>query len=424
MGKLTNSKIDKLEPGLKGDGGGLYIETTRGADGELNRCWIRRWKIPGTQKQRKYGLGAYDLISITAARKLNQELAVDQQRGVDITQRRRDLRAEQAKAANQKTLAAAAGEYVALNAAAWSSAYAADWKRPLEIHVFPHLGRRPVASITEEDCETVLRPIWADVPKQADIVRLKLELIFDLAIRRGWVPEGFTNPAKNVADILPKRTKHKVEHHESMKHKDVPAFLRRLRACDGTGARAFEMLVLTAKRPGEILGARFDEIDLETGLWTIPGERMKGRKEHRLVLSSQALAIVKAQKDDKKITGPYVFPGKKNGKPLGASIFTDTLYNLGVNELPKDGAPGVIRANPHGFRTSFKVWARERLVNPDIIETALAHELDKTAVGKAYGHVDGRPVDLLELRTPVLQSWADYCYAEPTDNVTLLRAAS
>jgi integrase len=248
-----------------------------------------------------------------------------------------------------------------------------------------------------------LEPIWATKPETASRVRGRIEAVLDWSKARGY-REG-ENPARwrgHLDKLLPARRKvRKVEHHAALPYAELPTFMADLRKREGIGARALEFAILTAARTGEVIGATWAEIDLETRLWTIPADRMKGRRQHRVPLSDRAIEILAALP---RIQGnEFVFPGARDGKPLSNMAMLKTLERMGRDDLTS-----------HGFRSSFRDWAAETTGYPgDLVEMALAHVVSN-ATEAAY-----RRGDMFDKRRRLMDDWAAYCAAPPRQGKVL-----
>jgi integrase len=251
-----------------------------------------------------------------------------------------------------------------------------------------------VAAIDTPDIMKVLAPIWAEKPETASRVRSRLELILDAAKAQG-LRDG-PNPARwknHLQTMLPSPRKiARVTHFAAMPYADVGAFMRELRQRRGVAARALEFTILTAARSGEVIGARWSEINLEQKLWTAPPERTKAARAHRIPLSTRAVEIVEEMAAMRQ--NDFVFPGAKRGRPLSADALEEILSRM--------GRAGV--ATPHGFRSTFRDWAGNETSFPrELAEAALAHVVgDETE--QAY-----RRSDALERRRALMDAWASYC---------------
>ncbi|MCC2654631.1 MAG: integrase, partial [Microvirga sp.] len=247
-----------------------------------------------------------------------------------------------------------------------------------------------------EDVLRVLRPIWLTKSETASRLRGRIERVLDFAKARGM--RTGENPARwrgHLDAVLPRRQKLTRGHHKAMPFDEVPAFVSRLRDAQGVAPRALEFLILTAGRTGEVLGAAWDEIDIEAGIWTVPAVRMKAGREHRVPLTQRALAILAELHEAR--TGEHVFPGLKRGKPLSSMAMEAVLRRMKID------------ATVHGFRSAFRDWAGERTHFPrEIAEAALAH-LVGDAVERAY-----RRGDALEKRRELMSAWDSFCAPETT----------
>ena len=260
------------------------------------------------------------------------------------------------------------------------------------------LGDKPVDTITTDDVLTVLNPIWTEKSETASRVRGRIEKILDAAKAKGY-RQG-ENPARwrgHLDHLLPKQSKITRGHYAAMPYESVPAFVRRLRESDSVAALALEFCILTAARSGEVLGARWSEIDLDKKIWTVPAHRMKAGREHRVPLPECAVAILRQLAEIK--TGDLVFPGQRKDRPLS---------DAALRRMKIEGV------TVHGFRSSFRDWAGNETHFPrDLIETGLAHVIgDKAEL--AY-----RRSDALEKRRKLMEAWANYC--DPTRTAKVLQ---
>ena len=267
----------------------------------------------------------------------------------------------------------------------------AQWATTLRTHAAP-LRDKPVDAITTEDVLAVLKPIWTTKSETASRLRGRIERVLDAAKARG-LREG-ENPARwrgHLANLLPKRQKLARGHHAAMPYRDVPAFVERLRAAESVSGMALEFCILAAARSGEVLGARWEEIDTEAEVWTVPAARMKSGREHRVPLTDQMLEILDAMAEVR--LSDFVFPGQKQGKPLSSMAMEMLLRRMKVEN-----------ATVHGFRSAFRDWAAEETSFPrEVAEAALAHVVGD-ATERAY-----RRGDALEQRRRLMSAWARYC---------------
>jgi integrase len=359
-------------PGKYLDGHGLVLHVVS----ERKRYWVFRYQRDG--RERSMALGNADVLSLADARKLHTEARALLAKGVDPLagreQAQRELRAERAAAVS---FGEAADRYVADHRAGWRPRGELHWRQSLAVHVLPVLGAKPVGQVGVEDVLRVLSPIWTTKTTMATIVRSRIELVLDYARALGW--RSGENPAVwrgNLRSLLPPPAKvHRVVHRAALPWKEAPAFLARLREVPLMTGRCLAFLVLTAARSGEARGALWSEIDLDAAVWTIPAERMKAGKEHRVPLSAPALALLReiaARRTDE----PLVFLGAKAGRPL-----TDVALNKTPRRLGLDGI------TVHGFRSTFRDWCADHGKPAELAEAALAH-VTGSAVERAYARSD------------------------------------
>jgi integrase len=384
---LTASKIDR--PGLHSDGGGLYLCIGRNGA----RSWVMRYMLSG--RAREMGLGSAGALSLAEARQTAAEARKLLTAGLDpIDARTAHREARKIEAAGAMTFDECADAYIASHRAGWKNAvHAGQWTSTLRTYASPIIGKLPVQAIDTPHVLAILQPIWATKAETAQRVRGRIENILDWAKVMKY--RGGENPARwrgHLSHLLPARAKVKrVQHHPALPYRDLPAFMLRLRAMEGTAARALEWTILTAARTNETISARFDQID--GGLWTIASEGMKGNRRHRVPLSTRATEIVEIMRDfaDRE----YVFPaGNRRGEHLSNMAMLNLLNRMGHGDL-----------TTHGFRSTFKDWARECTNFPnEVSEAALAHVIgDETEAAYARG-------DLLEKRRQLMADWATYCF--------------
>ena len=297
-----------------------------------------------------------------------------------------------------------------------NSKHRAQWRMTIARYAAPLLPR-PVNKITTEDVQSVLRPIWTTKAETASRVRGRIEKVLDAAKAKG-LREG-ENPARwrgHLDHLLPKRQRLQRGHHAAMPWRAVPEFVMRLRESCSMAALALEFVILTAARSGEVLksvrdgevmGARWDEIDRQVNVWTIPAERMKAGREHRVPLSNRALAIL--VEADRARRGGFIFPAQSGDQPLSDMALTMLMRRLKVTN-----------ATVHGFRSSFRDWVGEATSFPrEIAEAALAHTVgDK--VERAYWRGDA-----LERRRQLMEAWANFfCELSTKEEVVRLRTSA
>ena len=395
MGKLNALKVKSLtKPGRYGDGKNLWLQVR----GPEQRSWLFRFTIAG--KQQEMGLGPADIVSLAEAREAALEARKLLHTGVNPLDRRQGKKAEQAaEKAAAVTFRVVGGMYIAAHEATWRNAqHRYQWRQTLDSYVYPIMGDMPVASVKTGEVMRAIEPLWTTKPETAARVRGRIETILDYAKARGW--RSGDNPARwrgHVANLLPKRAKvQAVTHHAALAWKDVSAFMAMLHLEDGTAALALRFTILCAARTTEAIEAQWSEIDLEAGVWTIPSNRMKAGREHRVPLSAGAVAVLRGMLPAKPdADGGYVFPGGKPGAALSNMAMTALLRRMGRKDI-----------TVHGFRSTFRDWCGEATSHPrEIAEAALAHTLkDKTEAAYQRG-------DLLEKRRLMMRDWASHCEA-------------
>lgn len=396
VGKLSARFVETAsKPGLYGDGGGLYLKV----GGDTAKSWIYRFAL--NEKPGKMGLGPLVTISLTEARDRAEDarkLVLD---GMDPRDARRQRKAAAAAEASRAiTFDQAREQFIEAHRAGWKNAkHGAQWTATLATYASPIIGKLPVAEIDVGHVVRIIEPIWATKNETAHRVRGRIESILDWARVRGF--RSGENPARwkgNLDHLLPKRNKvRKVQHHPALPYADVPDFMRDLRGRYGVSALALEFTILTCCRTNEVLDARWSEIDIAGKTWTIPGEKMKGGKMHRVPLCARAVAIVEDMRSDKR--SDFIFPGAKRGKPLSNMAMLNVLGRMGHDDI-----------TVHGFRSSFRDWVAEKTnFAREIAEVALAHDVgDETE--KAY-----QRGDLFEKRTRLMKAWSRYCDTPPAE---------
>jgi integrase len=350
------------------------------------------------------GIGKYPEITLAEARQRAAEARRLKAHGKDPLAERSAVRASLlADAAKTVTFKDAAERYVEAHRAGWRNAkHAAQWEATLATYAEPILGSLAVQTIDTGLVLKVLEPIWATKTETASRLRGRIEAVLDWAKVRGY-RQG-ENPARwrgHLDKLLPARAKvQKVQHHAALAFDGLGDFMVALRAETGTAARALEFAILTAARTGEVIGARWSEIDLGEKIWTVPAERMKAGREHRVPLSPRAIAILRTLKPDasgnrqeKEIAKSFVFAGAAQDRPLSNMAMLMLLRRMGQDDL-----------TAHGFRSTFRDWCAERTNFPsEVAEMALAHTVgDK--VEAAY-----RRGDLFEKRRALMEQWATVC---------------
>jgi integrase len=385
---LTAIAVSKLtKPGRYAVGHGVYLQIT----GNRGRSWIFRFEREhgGKRRGRHIGLGPCALVSLAEAREKGLEYRKLLLNGIDPLDHKKALRRQALEiAARIVTFRDCAERYIAAHEASWdNTVHRKQWSSTLEAHVYPMIGKLPVASVDTALVVRILEPIWMTRPQTASRVRGRIESILDWAKVRGY--RAGENPARwrgHLDHLLPShRRLARVKHHAALPYADVPALMRELREREGNTARALEFTILTAARVGEVLGARWEEISGD--LWTVPASRVKSRREHRVPLSRPALQLLEALPQ----TNSYVFSGLRA-----------QLANNGLRKLLRRMWP--VSITVHGFRSSFRDWAAEATDYPNhVVEMALAHAIP-SAVEAAY-----RRGDLFDKRRKLMEAWAEFC---------------
>jgi integrase len=409
-GKLSAVEVAKAKgPAVLHDGGGLYLRVSETG----TKSWVFRFQLDG--KRRDMGLGPFPDISLAQARARATEHRKQRYDGIDPLEAKAAQRqAQRLSVAKGRTFREVAEEFIGRNEAGWRNAkHRQQWRNTLAAYVYPVLGDLPVAAIDTGLVVRVLDPIWTEKPETASRVRGRIEVVLDAATVRGH-REG-PNPAQwkgTLAHILPARARvRKVAHHAALPFDDMPMFLAALRGRPGMAARALEFAIFTAARTAEVLGARWSEIDLGAKVWTVPAERMKGAREHRVPLSEAAFAVLEEvrplalMRDGKPDPAAPAFPGPRPALSMSNMTMLMLLRRMKREDL-----------TAHGFRSTFSDWAAERTAYPrEVVEMALAHTIgDK--VEAAY-----RRGELFDKRRKLMESWAQFCEAPPSGKVVALR---
>ncbi|RAU22679.1 integrase [Paramagnetospirillum kuznetsovii] len=397
LNKLTDKMVKSLlDVGSYSDGGGLEIQVAAGG----SRNWVFRFMLRG--RRRQMGLGGYPTVSLATARQKVATARALVAAGIDPL----DHREEAAKVlkvaeAKKRTFRQAAEAYITDQEPGWKNPRLAKlWRNTLTTYAFPVFGDWLVEDVDTAAVMDVLRPLWlggeGTKPKSetASRVRMRVENILDWARVQGL--RSGENPARwkgHLDHLLPAQSKvTRIQHHPAMSYSEVGAFMADLRGREALAARGLELLILTAARTSEVLEARWSEFDLDGATWTIPPERMKIDREHRVPLSTRAVDILRQLHGD-RISDTWVLPGGKPDKPLSNMAFLVLLRRMNRTEI-----------TPHGFRSTFRDWAAEETSTPNhVVEMALAHSI-RNAAEAAY-----RRGDLFEKRRRLMQDWADWC---------------
>ncbi|MBU0726663.1 MAG: integrase arm-type DNA-binding domain-containing protein [Alphaproteobacteria bacterium] len=378
-------------PGMYPDGDGLYLQVAPGG----SKSWIFRYRLNGRKTPRDMGLGPVRLVGLAEARSKAQEARKLLLEKVDPLEQRQQGRAQRAAdAAGTISFRDAAERYIKSKAPGWKNEkHKEQWAATLENYVYPAIGSLPVNLVEVGHVMKILEPIWTVKTETASRVRGRIESVLDWAgvhrYRKG------DNPARwkgQLEKLLPAPTRVKrVKHHPALPYKELPGFIDLLRSQNSIGALALEFTILTAARTGEAIGATWDEIDLPAHIWTVPAERIKAGKEHRVPLSYRAAEILVMMREGRM--NAFVFPGLRKGKPLSNMAMLGVLKRMGCGHL-----------TTHGFRSTFRDWAAECTSFPsEMAEMALAHTIGNK-VEAAY-----RRGDLFDRRRQMMREFAAYC---------------
>lgn len=375
-----NLNVKALPPGIHADGGNLYLQVTQ----SLARSWIFRFSFAG--KRHEMGLGGYPAVTLKDARAKAADCRRALADGRNPLQDRRSNK-------GGITFEEATGRYLAAHEASWKNAkHRQQWRSTLDAYALPAIGARPVVTIETSDIDGILQPLWQEKTETASRLRGRIEAVLDWAAAHGF-RQG-ENPARwrgHLDKLLPARSKvQRVRHHPAIPYAELPAFYARLRAQDGLGALALRFTILTAARTGEVIGARWREID--GAVWNVPAERMKAGRPHRVPLSDEARAIIETLRPLSTGGDAFVFEGVK-GKGLSNAAMAAVLKRMGVAGI-----------TVHGFRSAFRDWAGETTAYPrEVCEAALAH-VNADRVEAAYMRSD-----LFERRRALMADWAGFC---------------
>ena len=373
---LSAAFIRSAPLGRHADGNGLYLFVQPSG----TRSWIQRLLIRG--RRRELGLGSLALVPLAEARAkalANRKLA--RQGGDPLAEKRRSQ--------GIPTFAEAAARVLEQKRAGWRNPrHAREWLSSLRRFAFLRIGKMPVSEVTSADVLEILSPIWHRKAQTARRVRQRLRAVLEWAVAMEF---RIDNPCDRTDPVLGPQ-QDVTEHMQALPHREVAAVIRTVRASAAVPAArlAFEFLVLTAARWGEVRWAGWEEIDRDGRVWTVPARRAKTNRRHRVPLCGRALEILEAAQALEEGAGPLVFT-HGGGKPLHDSQLRRLLRELGI------------AAVPHGFRSTFRDWAGEETDHPrEVIEAALAHVV-RNRVEAAYARSD-----LFERRQVLMDDWARY----------------
>jgi integrase len=386
---LSAASVAKLtKAGRYAVGDGVYLQVSE-SNTKISRAWLLRFQLNG--RARHMGLGPYELVTLAEARAKARDarrLLLDK---IDpIEARRAQHRERLLETARGKPFRECAEAYIASHEAGWRDQRShRQWVRSLTSYVYPRLGDLPVAAIDTALVLAALEPIWRTKPETASRVRGRIESILDWARVRGY--RSGENPARwrgHLDHLLPARNRvRRVKHFAALPYAELPALMARLRDQRGAPAAGLEFLILAAARTNEVLGARWGEID--GNVWTVPAERMKSGKPHRVPLSDRAVEILASLPRE----GEFIFVGAGTSATSNPHQLRRALNRMGYDNI-----------TVHGFRSCFRDWAAETTAHPNhVVEMALAHVIGN-GVESAY-----RRGDLFEKRRQLMQDWSEYC---------------
>ena len=376
--RLKGPHLKNLPSGRHADGNGLYLVV----DPSGARRWVLR--VVANGRRRDIGLGGLNIVSLGDARELARELRKAAKEGKDPAAERDKNRQ------TSPTFEQAARKIFSeqIETTAKNDKHRKQWIRSLELYAFPVIGSMPIHSVKQADIVRVLSPIWTEKQETARRIKQRLKATLDWARANGYVETA--NPVEGVdRGLAPQRKR--VSHFEALPWKDLPDFWQRLRSDKGMGSLALQFAILTAARSGEVRGAIWDEIDFEEKVWTIPSERMKAGREHRVPLNKPAVAILQKVWPLRSGGSNLVFPSIQSGKALSDMTLTAVLRRL---ETP---------VTVHGFRSTFRDWTEENTTySHEAKEAALAH-IVKNKAEAAY-----RRTDLFEKRRKLMSNWGSF----------------
>ncbi len=402
--RLSALTVRHLEAaGRYPDGGGLYLQVTPTG----GKSWIFRYRHEG--RERQMGLGPLEFVSLAEARELAREARRQRYLGQDpLGDKHALLKQQAAERRKGMVFREAMAAYIETNKAAWrNEKHVQQWRNTLEAYAAPRMGHKALADIDTSDVLAAVQPIWLTKPETASRLRGRIETILNWGAAQGL--RAGENPARwkgHLEMILPAKSKvRKVKHHAALAFEDLPQFMASLKTQSGVGVQALRFTILTAARTGEVLGADWNEIDLDRKVWTVPASRMKAGREHRVPLSDAALEILEQQrlswfevegrrhrKTASQGEGPVgpVFVGLLAGRGLSNMAMLSVLRRMGRGDLTS-----------HGFRSTFRDWAAEKSSYPgELVEMALAHTI-ANKVEAAY-----RRGDLYDKRRGLMEDWA------------------
>ncbi len=403
-GKLSALKVQRQsKAGMFADGGGLYLRVSKTG----GKSWIFRFMLAG--RAREMGLGAFPDIDLAEARiKAGDQRKLLAERKDPIESRKAEVMEVALVEARKQTFRQCAEAYITAHEASWRNAkHKAQWPSTLQAYVYPVFGHLPVQDIDVGLVLKVLEPIWHDKTETARRVRSRIECVLDWATARKY-RQG-DNPARwrgHLENLLAKPTKiAKVQHHAALPYAEIGGFMAALKGMEGITPLALQFTILTAARTSEALGAMWGEFDLGNAVWTVPANRIKAGREHRVPLSGAALKILQgmAKLRESDDGTAFVFPSRKRGVSLSNMALLAVLKRMQRTDL-----------TAHGFRSTFRDWCAEQTNYPrEVAESALAH-ISGDKVELAY-----RRGDLFEKRRQLMDAWARYCQTTRTEGTII-----
>ena len=395
MGKLTAKQVEHVtEAGTYEDGDGLRLVVK--STGRKN--WVLRFQLNG--KRREMGLGGYPQLDLKKARAAAYEHKGQILNGTDPLAKRQTEQAAQREAERREqaqliTFEKLASDYRGAHGSSWSEKWRKGWMRKLELYAFPTIGKLSADQIETKHLIKVLQPIWSTKTRTADEVRGQIEQILDAArargLRTGENPARWRGHLENLLSRHEKKKARKRQHHPALKWQDLPKLMEALRKDPSHVSVAAQLLILTGARSHMVRFARWDELDLETGRWSLPDERMKTRQAFAIPLAPEVVSLVKNLPKLAR-ESPYVFPGSGRSGVMHANGIRNLLHGLGYESITR-----------HGFRSTFRDWAGEQTSFPrEICELALAHD-ERGETESAYSRSD-----FFEKRRELMEVWAQY----------------
>jgi integrase len=399
MGKLTALSVKSIKTlGLHSDGDCLFLRVQKSKDpNQPAKSWILRW---GAGQGGSMGLGSLKHVSLAQARELAAENLKLVHSGQDPKKAKKQKKALAEAASNVVTFRQAAAIYIESKRGGWKNVkHAQQWENTIEQYADEVIGHLPCSEITTDHLLTILRPIWTTKNETATRLRGRIESILNWAKASGYrTGDNVANWKNNLTNFLPTISKRRrTKHHPAMPYPELPEFLKSIRAYPSRSAKALMIGILTGGRTQEILEAEWSEFNWDSKIWTIPKDRMKKDKEHRVPLSTQLIEILTSIPETEN--SPWVFTGRSR-KTGEFKAFSNMAM---LNFLQKTA--GLKQYTVHGFRSSFRDWAAETTDHKrEVIEQALAHQLaDQAEAAYQRG-------DYMEKRKKLMQDWADYCY--------------